>query len=84
MTAGQAPLPLAPLPIRPRPRRGETTESYARSLARANHLRPSYLRAFLCDPPRRTGAIRPWRLAEFQNGMGSRRRWLYPLVERPS
>ena len=62
MTASQA-LPPAPLPIRPRPRRGETTESYARRLARANHLRPSYLRAFLCDPPRRTGAIRPWRLA---------------------
>jgi hypothetical protein len=63
MTASQAPLPPVPLPIRPRPRRGETTESYARRLARANHLRPSYLRAFLCDPPRRTGAIRPWRLA---------------------
>jgi hypothetical protein len=63
MTAGQSPRPLAPLPIRLRPRRAETTESYARRLARANHLRPSYLRAFLCDPPRRTGAIRPWRLA---------------------
>ncbi len=63
MTASQAPRPLAPLPIRLRPRRAETTESYARRLARANHLRPSYLRAFLCDPPRRTGAIRPWRLA---------------------
>jgi hypothetical protein len=61
MTASQAPLPPVPLPIRPR--HGETTESYARTLARANHLRPSYLRAFLCDPPRRTGAIRPWRLA---------------------
>src|SRR5882672_1888272 len=63
MTASQAPLPPVPLPIRPRPRRGETTESYARRLARANHLRPSYPRAFLCDPPRRTGAIRPRRLA---------------------
>ena len=63
MTASQAPRPLAPLPIRVRPQRAETTESYARRLARANHLRPSYLRAFLCDPPRRTGAIRPWRLA---------------------
>ena len=62
MTASQPP-PLAPLPIRPRPRPSETTESYARRLARANHLRPSYLRAFLCDPPRHTGAIRPWRLA---------------------
>ena len=63
MTASQAPRPLAPLPIRVRPQRAETTESYARRLARANHLRPSYLRAFLCDPPRHTGAIRPWRLA---------------------
>ena len=63
MTASQAPRPLAPPPIRLRPQRAETTESYARRLARASHLRPSYLRAFLCDPPRRTGAIRPWRLA---------------------
>ena len=63
MTASQAPRPLAPLPIRVRPQRAETTESYARRLARANHLRPSYLRTFLCDPPRHTGAIRPWRLA---------------------
>ncbi|SRR6266480_3552315 len=63
MTASQAPRPLAPLPIRVRPQRAETTGSYARRLARANHLRPSYLRTFLCDPPRHTGAIRPWRLA---------------------
>lgn len=63
MTTSQEPRPLAPLPIRPRPRRADTTESYARQLAHANHLRPSYLRTFLCDPPRRTGAIRPWRLA---------------------
>ena len=63
MTASQAPRPLAPLPVRLRPQRAETTESYARRLARANHLRPSYLRTFLGDPPRRTGAIRPWRLA---------------------
>jgi len=63
MTASQGSPPLAPLPIRLRPQRAETTESYARRLARANHLRPSYLRAFLCDPPRHTGAIRPWRPA---------------------
>ena len=63
MTASQGSRPLAPLPIRLRPQRAETAESYARRLARANHLRPSYLRAFLCDPPRRTGVIRPWRLA---------------------
>ena len=47
-------------PVRPRRR---DNESYVRRLARANHLRPSYLRAYLCDPPRRTGTIRPWRLA---------------------
>jgi len=63
MTASQAPRPPAPLPIRVRPQGTETTGSYARRLARANHLRPSYLRTFLCDPPRHTGAIRPWRLA---------------------
>jgi hypothetical protein len=32
-----------PLPIRPRPVTGETTLSYIRRLARANHLRPNYL-----------------------------------------
>ena len=63
MTASHEPRPLKQLPIRVRPQRAETAESYVRRLARANHLRPSYLRAFLCDPPRRTGAIRPWRLA---------------------
>jgi hypothetical protein len=35
--------PPRPLPIRPRPRTGETTASYIRRLARANHLRPSVL-----------------------------------------
>jgi hypothetical protein len=36
-----------PLPIRPRPRTGETTASYVRRLARANHLRPSVLNRYL-------------------------------------
>ncbi len=63
MTTSQPPGPLAPLPIRPRPQRGETTESYARRLARANHMKPSYLRSVLCGPPQRLGAIRPPRLA---------------------
>lgn len=36
-----------PLPIRPRPATGETTLSYIRRLARANHLRPNYLRRCL-------------------------------------
>jgi hypothetical protein len=38
------------LPIRPRPTTGETTPSYIRRLARANHLRPNYLRRCLRDP----------------------------------
>ncbi len=46
-----------------RPRQAETVNSYVRRLARANHLRPSYLRAFLCGPPQYYGAIRPERLA---------------------
>jgi hypothetical protein len=39
-----------PLPIRPRPATGESTVSYIRRLARANHLRPNYLRRYLRDP----------------------------------
>src|SRR6266702_1593019 len=58
-----APSPLRPLPIQVRPRQAETVNSYVRRLARANHLRPSYLRAFLCGPPQYYGAIRPERLA---------------------
>jgi hypothetical protein len=49
------------VPLRPQP--GETASSYAGRLAQANHLRPSYLRSVLCDPPHRTGAIRLWRLS---------------------
>lgn len=33
---------LRPLPVRPRPKPGESTDSYVRRLARANHLKPSY------------------------------------------
>ncbi|MFE7838648.1 hypothetical protein ACFU53_22120 [Streptomyces sp. NPDC057474] len=39
------------LPVRPRPRTGEGTDSYVRRLARANHLRPSYLRRYLVGFP---------------------------------
>lgn len=39
-----------PLPFRPRPAAGETAGSYVRRLARANHLRPGYLRRYLQDP----------------------------------
>lgn len=44
MTIGDA---VRPLPIQIRPAQGETADSYLRRLARANHLRPSYLRAYL-------------------------------------
>lgn len=54
---------LRPLPIRPRPKSGETIESYVRRLARANHLRPSYLHGYICGPGRSTRALRPERLA---------------------
>ncbi len=45
--------PLAPLPVPVRPRHGETAASYIRRLARANHLRPSYLRSLVCRPAQR-------------------------------
>jgi len=54
---------LSPLPIRPRPVAGESVSSYIRRLARANHLRPSYLHGYLAGPPRYLGAIQPARLA---------------------
>jgi hypothetical protein len=39
-----------PLPFRTTPVTGENTSSYVRRLARANHLRPAYLRRYLADP----------------------------------
>jgi uncharacterized protein len=45
-----------PLPFRTRPVTGESTSSYVRRLARANHLRPAYLRRYLADP--QNGTIR--------------------------
>lgn len=45
-----------PLPFRPRPVTGESTGSYVRRLARANHLRPAYLRQYLAGP--KDGTIR--------------------------
>jgi pyruvate/2-oxoglutarate dehydrogenase complex dihydrolipoamide acyltransferase (E2) component len=42
--------PPRPLPIRPRPMTGESPASYLRRLARANHLRPGYLRRYLRQP----------------------------------
>ncbi|WP_146063574.1 hypothetical protein [Streptomyces sp. SM11] len=46
------PKPLAPLPINVRPRLGETTIHYVQRLARANHLRTSYLLWILSQPTR--------------------------------
>lgn len=53
--------PLRRLPIDVRPAAGERTELYIRRLARANHLRPSYLRRFLAGPPGWDGKIQPER-----------------------
>jgi hypothetical protein len=60
---GLEPSPLLPLPIRPRPAAGEPVSSYVRRLARANHLRPSYLHGYLAGPPDYLPAISPQRLA---------------------
>lgn len=54
---------LRPLPIRLRPSAGETAESYVHRLARANHLRPSYLRRYLATPQGSYGPIQPVKLA---------------------
>ena len=62
MTPDDGPLP-PPLPVRVRPAAGETTESYIRRLAQANHLRPSLLQVYVRNPDAPTGAIRPRRLA---------------------
>jgi hypothetical protein len=55
--------PLRRLPIDVRPTAGERAEAYIRRLARANHLRPSYLRRYLAGPPGYNGRIDPHRLA---------------------
>lgn len=52
------PRSLARLPIQVAPRLGESTDSYIRRLARANHLKPSYLHCFLCGPPQWFGKPR--------------------------
>lgn len=55
---------LDPLPRIPRPTRGESIEDYARRLAEANHLKPSYLHGYLTGGPSYyPGRIRPERLA---------------------
>lgn len=57
MTDADAELP-RPLPIRPRPMTSESTTSYIRRLARANHLRPSFLNRYLRSGPSADGSIR--------------------------
>lgn len=52
--------PAAPLPIRPRPASGESTASYIRRLATANHLRPAHLRRYLEDPGSSGGIRLGW------------------------
>lgn len=54
---------LSRLPMKVRPHLGESTDSYIRRLARANHLAPSYLHGFLCGPPTWFGKPRLARLA---------------------
>lgn len=44
-------VPLQPLPITARPNAGDSVEAYIQRLARANHLRPSYLRRLLLNNP---------------------------------
>lgn len=51
------------LPIQVCLRPGEMPDSFVRRLAIANHLRPSYLRAYLADPPGPLASIQVWRLA---------------------
>jgi hypothetical protein len=54
--------PLPP-PVRVRPVAAEGAESYIRRLARANHLKPSYLRRYLATPEGSYGPIHPDQLA---------------------
>jgi hypothetical protein len=68
VTAEAAQPPTGPLPIRPRPVSGETTFSYIRRLAVANHMRPLHLRRYLKDPG---------------PGGGFRLGWLAALAGRP-
>lgn len=54
---------IVPLPIRVRPRPGELADSYVCRLARANHLKPSYLHALVNGPPYWAGTPKIGRLA---------------------
>lgn len=52
MNTPGTPPALRPLPVRVRPQLGEGTDSYLRRLARANHLKPSYLNSLVCPKSR--------------------------------
>jgi hypothetical protein len=58
------------LPIQVPLRPGESPDSFIRRLAIANHLRPSYLRTYLNDPPGQIGSIQAWRLAAYDRIVG--------------
>ncbi|MFH9659201.1 TniQ family protein [Streptomyces sp. NPDC017248] len=53
------------LPIRVRPRPGELADSFICRLARANHIKPSYLHGLVHGPPLWAGAPKIGRLALF-------------------
>jgi hypothetical protein len=55
---------LARLPVQVAPRLGEETDSFIRRLARANHLKLSYLHGYLCGPPFWFGKPQLGRLAD--------------------
>jgi hypothetical protein len=76
---------LRPLPIRPRPHADESVASYIRRLARANHLRPSYLHGYLSAPPHYTGGRpQPPRLAAVSGRqMSTLERALSDLAAKP-
>ncbi|MBB4885553.1 hypothetical protein [Streptomyces netropsis] len=56
---------ITPLPIRVRPRPGERPDDFICRLARANHLKPSYLHDLVHGPPLWVGAPKIDRLALF-------------------
>ncbi|GAA2226600.1 hypothetical protein GCM10010430_02150 [Kitasatospora cystarginea] len=53
-----------PLPVRIRPLPSEDSRSFIIRLARANHIQPRHLRAYLCEPPRHSGRPTWERLAD--------------------
>lgn len=52
--------PVVALPIQVFPLPCEGAEAFIARLAHANHLKPFYLRAYLCDPPMTAGGALSW------------------------